>query len=159
MDLKEIMSVSGQAGLFKFVSQARNGIIVESFADKKRSFVSANVKVSSLEDIAVFTDHEEVPLKEILKKIDSLDTGIPIPDSRSTPDALKEFMDKVLPDYDRNRVYVSDIRKIANWYTILKAHDLLKFEPEDVDSGSDSGSDSDSNRASDSNKASDSTSS
>ena len=60
MDLKEIMSVSGQGGLFKFVSQARNGIVVESFSDKKRSFVSAATKVSALEDIAVFTEKEEV---------------------------------------------------------------------------------------------------
>lgn len=137
MDLKEIMSVSGQGGLFKFITQARNGIIVESFVDNKRSFVSASTKVSSLEEIAVFADDKEVPLKEILKTIHSLEPEVAIPEVGSSPDALKEFMEQVLPEYDRNRVYVSDIKKIVNWYVALKANDLLEFEEaeEEADSG------------------------
>jgi len=91
MDLKEIMSVSGQSGLFRFVSQGRNGIIVESFADKKRSFISASSKVNSLEDIAVFTDGEEVPLKEVLKGIYDMEQGNTAPDPKSSPDVLKNF--------------------------------------------------------------------
>lgn len=151
MELKEIMSVSGQTGLFRFISQARNGIIVESFTDKKRSFVSALTKVSSLEDIAVFTEKEEVPLKDIFKTIDSLDSELVIPQPKASPDELKKFMDQILPDYDQNRVYVSDIRKIINWYTILKTNDLLKFKSNNniTESGSDSNSDSNTNSKSD----------
>jgi len=134
MDLKEIMSVSGQAGLFKFVSQARNGIIVESFSDKKRSFISASTKVSALEDIAIFTEGEEVPLKQVFKKILSLEGEIILPEAGASPDLLKAFMEKVLPEYDHNRVYVSDIKKVVSWYQTLKEHDLLDFDEEDENS-------------------------
>jgi hypothetical protein len=130
MDLKEIMSVSGQSGLFRFVSQGRNGIIVESFTDKKRNFVSASQKVNSLADIAVFTDNEEVPLKDVFKKIHELEPGIPAPDAKSSPDILKKFMEKVLPNYDRDRVYISDIKKMVTWYNALLALKLLVFDEE-----------------------------
>lgn len=140
MEFKEIMSVSGQTGLFRFISQARNGIIVESFTDKKRSFVSALTKVSSLEDIAVFTEKEEVPLKDIFKTIASQDSELDIPQPKASPDELKKFMEQILPDYDQNRVYVSDIRKIINWYAILKVNELLKFESDNNDQESDSDS-------------------
>jgi hypothetical protein len=131
MDLKEIMSVSGHSGLFKFVSQGRNGIIVESFADKKRMFVSASQKVSSLSDIALFTDGDEVPLKEVLKKIHDSGPNVPAPDPKSSPEVLKQFIEKVLPNYDRNRVYISDIKKLVSWYNSLLSLNLLDFEEEE----------------------------
>jgi hypothetical protein len=130
MDLKEIMSVSGQSGLFRFVSQGRNGIIVEAFSDKKRFFVSASSKVSSLEDIAIFTSEEEVPLKQVLKNIFELEQGGPAPDPKSTPETLKAFMEKVLPAYDHERVYVSDIKKLVYWYNTLLSLNMLNFEEE-----------------------------
>ncbi|HLO60266.1 MAG TPA: DUF5606 domain-containing protein [Bacteroidales bacterium] len=130
MDLKEIMSVSGHSGLFRFVSQGRNGIIVESFADKKRMFVTTSQKVSSLNDIAIFTDGEEVPLKNVLKNIHEMLAGTDAPDSKSSPDELKKFMEKALPNYDRNRVYVSDIKKLVSWYNTLLSMDMLKFDEE-----------------------------
>jgi|SRR5512133_1755847 hypothetical protein len=130
MDLKEIMSVSGHSGLFKFVSQGRNGIIVESFADQKRMFVSASQKVSSLNDIAIFTDSEEVPLKDVLKNIHEMQAGTPAPDPKSSNEDLKKFMEKALPNYDRNRVYISDIKKLVSWYNNLSELGLLKFEDE-----------------------------
>jgi hypothetical protein len=130
MDLKEIMSVSGQSGLFRFVSQGRNGIIVESFSDKKRSFISANNKVSSLEDIAIFTDEKEVPLEEVFKKIYDLEQGKPAPDPKSSSDVLKNYLEKLLPNYDRERVYVSDIKKLISWYNILLSLNMFNFEEE-----------------------------
>jgi hypothetical protein len=130
MELKEIMSVSGQGGLFKFISQGRNGIIVESFTDKKRSFVNASSKVSSLEDIAIFTHEEEVPLKKVFKNIFDLNNGNPAPDSKETPDKLKAFMEKILPDYDQDRVYMSDIKKLFSWYNTLLSLDMIKFDEE-----------------------------
>ncbi|HEX2396334.1 MAG TPA: DUF5606 domain-containing protein [Bacteroidales bacterium] len=130
MDLKEIMSVSGQSGLFKFVSQGRNGIIVESFTDKKRMFVNATQKVSSLGDIAIFTEGDEVPLKDVFKKIHEIQPGAEAPDPKSEPAELKKFMETVLPEYDRNRVYMSDIKKLVSWYNSLLSMNLLSFEEE-----------------------------
>lgn len=130
MDLKEIMSVSGQSGLFRFISQGRNGIIVESFSDKKRSFINASSKVSSLEDIAIFTSDEEVPLKQILKSIFEHENGGPAPDPKSSPDELKAYMEKILPTYDHERVYISDIKKLVIWYNTLLSLNMLSFEEE-----------------------------
>jgi hypothetical protein len=130
MDLKEIMSVSGQSGLFRFISQGRNGIIVEAFSDKKRSFINASSKVSSLEDIAIFTSEDEVPLKQVLKTIFELEKGGPAPDPKSSPEELKTFMEKVLPTYDHERVYVSDIKKLVTWYNSLLSLNMLNFEEE-----------------------------
>jgi hypothetical protein len=128
MDLKEIMSVSGQSGLFRFISQGRNGIIVEAFSDKKRSFVNASSKVSSLEDIAIFTSEEEVPLKQVLKSIFESENGGPAPDPKSSPEELKAFMEKILPTYDHERVYISDIKKLVTWYNTLLSLNMLNFE-------------------------------
>jgi hypothetical protein len=130
MDLKDIMSVSGQSGLFRFISQGRNGIIVEAFADKRRSFINASSKVSSLEDIAIFTSEEEVPLRQVLKNIFDQEKGGPAPDPKSSPEVLKSFMEKVLPAYDQNRVYVSDIKKLVTWYNTLLSLNMLNFEEE-----------------------------
>jgi hypothetical protein len=130
MDLKEVMSVSGHSGLFRFISQGRNGIIVESFTDQKRSFITASQKVSSLGDIAIFTDAEEVPLKDVFKSIRQLEPGSTIPDGKSAPDVLRNFMEKILPNYDRERVYMSDIKKLVTWYNELLKLDLLDFEEE-----------------------------
>jgi len=130
MDLKDIMSVSGQSGLFRFISQGRNGIIVEAFSDKKRSFINASSKVSSLEDIAIFTSEEEVPLKQVLKNIFDMEKGGPAPDPKSSPEILKAFMEKVLPSYDQDRVYLSDIKKLVSWYNTLLSLNMLTFEEE-----------------------------
>ena len=130
MDLKEIMSVSGQSGLFRFISQGRNGIIVESFSDNKRSFINASIKVSSLEDIAIFTSEDEVPLKQVLKSIFEHENGGPAPDSKTSPEELKAYMEKILPAYDHERVYVSDIKKLVTWYNTLLSLNILSFEEE-----------------------------
>ncbi|MBN2276082.1 MAG: DUF5606 domain-containing protein [Bacteroidales bacterium] len=135
MDLKETLAISGHSGLFKFVSQGRNGIVVESFADKKRSFVPATTKVSSLDDIAVYTSDEEVPLKEVFKTIFEKETGGKAIDAKTaSPDNLKKYMEKIMPDYDRDRVYVSDIKKMMSWYNILHEQNLLNFEEDEKES-------------------------
>jgi hypothetical protein len=132
MDLKEILAISGYSGLFKFVSQGRNGIVVEAFADKKRTFVPATTKVSSLEDIAIFTNDKEVPLKDVFKIMFDKENGAKAIDAKaSSPEELKQYMEKILPDYDREKVYVSDIKKLITWYNILHDHELLKFEEEE----------------------------
>lgn len=132
MELKETLAISGHSGLFKFVSQGRNGIVVESFADKKRSFVPATTKVSSLDDIAVYTSDKEIPLKEVFKSIHEKESGGKAVDVKTaSADDLKKYMEKILPDYDRERVYVSDIKKMMSWYNILHEQNLLNFEEEE----------------------------
>ena len=128
--LKDIMSISGQGGLFKFISQARNGIIVESLETGKRMQAFSTMKVNSLKDIAVFTTKEEILLEDVFKKISEKESGGESIDPKSDPDKLKAYFLEILPDYDKQRVYVSDIKKMINWYNILQKHDLLKFDEE-----------------------------
>jgi len=128
--LKDIMSISGQGGLFKFISQARNGIIVESLENGKRMQAFSTMKVNSLKDIAVFTTKEEVRLEDVLKKIFDKESGGASIDPKSSPDELKSYFLKILPDFDQERVYISDIKKMISWYNILQKHNLMKFEEE-----------------------------
>jgi len=129
--LKDIMAISGQGGLFKFISQARNGIIVESLETGKRMQAFSTMKVNSLKDIAVFTKQEEILLEEVFKKISDKESSGASIDPKSSPEELKSYFLKILPDFDQERVYISDIKKMINWYNILQKHDLLKFEKEE----------------------------
>jgi hypothetical protein len=132
MNLKETLAISGHSGLFKFVTQGRNGIVVESFTDKKRSFVPATTKVSSLDDIAVYTSDKEISLKDVFKSIFEKESGGKAIDAKAaTADELKNYMEKILPEYDHERVYVSDIKKMFTWYNILHENNLLTFEEEE----------------------------
>jgi hypothetical protein len=130
MEFKEILSISGFGGLYKYISQARNGIIVEGFEDKKRMNAFSHYKVSSLNDIAIFSDSGEIPLRKIFKTIQEMEKGGASIDSKSDDSKLKEYFAKVLPDYDRQKVYLSDIRKLINWYNILQRNGYNNFEEE-----------------------------
>ncbi len=127
MDLSKILSISGKGGLFQVVSQLKNAVLVESLLDKKRFPAFAHEKISSLEEIAVFTATEEKPLKEILKAIYNKLEGKPALDAKSDNKLLQAFFLEVVPDYDSERVYISDIRKIISWYNLLLEHQLLDF--------------------------------
>jgi hypothetical protein len=128
--LKEIMAISGHPGLYRFISQARNGIIVESLEDKKRMQAFSSMKVSALDEIAVYTEKEEIPLARVLKLIHDKESGGESISYKSDQGSLKAYFAEVLPDFDRERVYISDIKKILTWYNILHKHDLLKFNEE-----------------------------
>jgi hypothetical protein len=129
MDLKEIMSISGYPGLFKFVSQGRSGLIVESLVDKKRTNIPPTAKVSSMNDIAVFTDSEDVPLRVVLQSIKEKSNGAPAIDPKTLKEEeVKEYFEEILPTYDKSRVYFSDIKKIISWYNLLQKSDMLDFE-------------------------------
>lgn len=118
--LKEILSVTGKPGLFKLISQGKNMLIVESLIDGKRMPAFTKDKVVSLADIAIFTDNEEVPLIQVFEKLRIKEnSAIASIDPKSDNDKLRKFMLEVLPEYDRDRVYPSDIRKLINWYNIL----------------------------------------
>ncbi|RKX19331.1 MAG: hypothetical protein DRP35_07890 [Candidatus Zixiibacteriota bacterium] len=126
--LKDIISISGKGGLYKLVAQSGKGIIVESFEDKKRMMVDQHYQVSSLSDIAIFTETEEKPLQNVLQNIYEIENGQPTKVTHKSPnDELKSYFEKVLPDYDQDRVYVSDIKKVIKWYNILQENKVLKF--------------------------------
>jgi len=131
MDLTKILSISGKPGLFKVISQAKNAVIVESLTDQKRFPAFGNEKMSSLEEISVFTTGEDLPLKDVLKQMfEKLQQKEAI-DPKSTDKKLSEFFYEMVPSYDPGRVYVSDIRKIVNWYNLLLTHNLLEFPEEE----------------------------
>jgi hypothetical protein len=129
--LKDILSISGYGGLFKFISQGRNGIIVESLEDQRRMNASATAKISALEDIAIFTETEDIPLKDVFKAISEKENGGEAIKHKSSANELKSYFEEVLPDYDRDRVYVSDIKKVIQWYNILHKFDMLNFDEEE----------------------------
>jgi hypothetical protein len=128
MTLKDILVISGQSGLFKYVSQGRNNVIVENLSDHKRTTIPATAKISMLEDIAIFTENDDVPLREVFKKIQTKENGgVAIP--HKSPDAeLKKYFAGVLPEYDRERVYLSDIRKVVMWYNLLHELGITDFD-------------------------------
>jgi hypothetical protein len=120
MDLKDFLVVSGHPGLFKMVSQGKNILIVESLETGHRMPVHGSTKVSSLEEIAVFAESGDKPLKEVLLLIhDSEGGSVGMNPKTATNEELRGFMGRILPDYDRDRVYISDIRKLVLWYNSL----------------------------------------
>lgn len=124
--LKELLAISGYSGLFRFISQGRQGVIVESLTDGKRTLIPASAKVSAIADIAVFTLTEEIPLKDVLKKIEALENGGPAINTKSADKEIRSYFEKVLPEFDKERVYTSDIKKIIGWYNLLQSKGLLE---------------------------------
>jgi len=127
-NLQKILSISGQPGLFLYISQASAGVIVESLTTKKRGIFGINSRLTSLSDISIYTTEEEIPLRKILERMhESLQENL-APDSKSTPAVLKEFFTEVLPDYDRDRFYLSHMKKVVEWYNTLKEYASLDFD-------------------------------
>ena len=130
--LKGILAISGHSGLFKMVAESKNSIIVESLDTKKRIPVYSTAKVSALEDIAIYTYENDVPLKDVFKAISDAEDGGTAISHKASGNELKAYLEKVLPDYDQDRVYVSDIKKVLQWYNALQEKDMLDFsEPEE----------------------------
>ena len=138
MELKDILAVSGQSGLFKFVAQSPGGVIVESLIDQKRTLFPSNARVSSLTEIAIFTATEDLPLAKVLEKIYAHTGGKETISRNSTPEQMKEFFGEVLPDYDRDRVHVSDIKKVISWFNILVEAGMTEFKLPDEEEAVDS---------------------
>jgi hypothetical protein len=128
--LKGILSVSGQSGLYKLVAESKNNIIIESLETFKRMPVHSTSKVSALEDIAIYTENEDVPLKDIFKAIFDKEDGGPAISPKVSANELKAYFEQVVPEYDKDRVYVSDIKKVLLWYNTLQNKDLLDFSEE-----------------------------
>ena len=131
MELKDVISISGMSGLYKIVAQSKSGFIVESVGDGKRSPVSSAQRISTLGDISIFTQKEEVPLREVFLKIkESSGDKIPV-SQKSDSDALRDYFKTIVPEFDEERVYTSDIKKVVAWYELLK--DKVDFTKADQD--------------------------
>lgn len=126
-DLTKILAISGQSGLFLYVSQARSGAIVEALSDKKRSTVGMTSKLTSLADISIYTDDEEVKLQQVFLNMKDVLGDADAPSSKSSADELKALFEKALPTYDRDRFYVSHMKKVVDWYNNLKKYASLDF--------------------------------
>lgn len=133
MSLEKVLAISGKPGLYKLITQTRGGFIAESLLDKKRLSVNIHQNVSVLSEIAIYTLTEEVPLREVFKKIKEKENGDQTPiNHKGSKEALEEYFFEVLPDYDEDRVYASDIKKVIQWYNLLHKHDMLDFEVDET---------------------------
>lgn len=131
--LKKILSVSGKPGLYQMVSQGKNMLIIESLTDKKRIPAYARDKVISLGDIAIYTNEKEVPLYEVLSSVKQKEGGqkVSIELSKASPDELRAYLAEVLPDFDRERVYPTDIKRLLTWYNLLLEAGITEYEPQE----------------------------
>tara|TARA_R110000765_G_scaffold142864_3_gene244166 strand:+ start:5978 stop:6406 length:429 start_codon:yes stop_codon:yes gene_type:complete len=131
MGLEKILSVAGKPGLYKLITQTRTGFVAESLLDGKRITVSLRASVSVLSEIAIYTLEEEVPLREVFEKIQSKEDGGKTSISHKDEKIkLEEYFFEVLPNYDEDRVYVSDIKKVIQWYNILTDNKITDFSSE-----------------------------
>jgi len=131
MDLENIISIAGYSGLHKVVGSTKNGIVVESIEDGKRMAAYASHKVSALDDISIFSETEDVPLKDVFQKMYDENNGKAGISHKTSANELKAFFLKSMSDYDQDRVYVSDIKKVVRWYNLLIESGLLKPEEQE----------------------------
>lgn len=130
-DLSKILSVSGYPGLYRFVAQSRTGAIAESLADGHRVNFPANGRITTLEDISIYSDDGEVKLREVFAKMKAVLAEKDAPTAKSTEDEIRALFEKALPAYDRDRFYLSHMKKVVTWYNELKAKASLEFvDPE-----------------------------
>jgi hypothetical protein len=143
MNLDGILAITGKPGLYKLVAQSRGGIIVESLTENKRFPVSQTGNVSAIKDIAIYTYEEEVPLPDVYVKVakkEDFEKGIN--PKKASAKELQTYMEDILPNYDRERVYNSDLKKLFNWYNLLHEAGYVKAEtaPEENNEGKDKSS-------------------
>jgi len=131
--LKKILSISGKPGLYKLVSQGKSMLIVESLVDKRRQPVYLRNRIVSLGDIAMYTDADEVPLRQVLNSIKAKQGGkVVAGDLKAmTNDELYAFLGEVLPEFDRDRVHPTDVRKLISWYNLLIESGITDFDEEE----------------------------
>lgn len=128
IDLARILSVSGQHGLFNYIAQARNGAIVESLSDKRRTCFDMKSRITTLADISIYTSEGEMKLQEVFQKLHEALGEADAPTSKASADELKALFLKAIPNYDGDRFYVSHMKKVVDWYNELKNFASLDFE-------------------------------
>jgi len=127
MSLEKILSISGKPGLYQLKTQTRSGLLAESIVDGKKISVSARQNVSLLSEIAIYTLTEELPLSEVFSKISKKENGGEAISHKSSKDELEEYFFEVLPEYDEDRVYPGDIKKVIQWYNLLTKNGITDF--------------------------------
>jgi hypothetical protein len=128
MFLEGILAISGQPGLYKLVSKGKNSVIVESLSTGKRMPAFATSRISTLEDVAIYTYDEDIALRQVFVKMFEKYEGKTVLTSKSSNKELMDVLESVLPDFDKERVYVSDAKKLVNWYNTLIEHKILVNE-------------------------------
>lgn len=129
--LKEILSISGKPGLQKLISNSSNAIIVESLVDGKRFPAYSNSKIIALEDISIYTEEEDMPLKEVFKRMFAKENGKPALSHKESNEKIITYFNEIVPEYDKDRVYTSDMKKIVQWYNLLTEKGILNFNEEE----------------------------
>ncbi len=124
MSLEKIIAISGKPGLYEIISKTKSGVIVESLSDKKRFPVNSLHQISTLNDIAIYTLEEEIPLKQVFLNINAKEEGKAALDPKSGKQELLDYFGEVLPNYDDERVYPSNIKKVLSWYNALVASEF-----------------------------------
>ncbi len=130
MNLKDILAISGESTLFKFIAQGKNAVIVENLETGRRLSAGATAKVSALEEIAIFTTGEDMPLGKVMDKLWEKENGGEAMSHKLPDNDLKKYFAEAFPEYDHNRVYTSDIKKVLHWYNLLLKLNLLIKEEE-----------------------------
>lgn len=129
MEYREIVAVTGLGGLFQLLATKSDGAIVRNLADKSTKFISARLhNVTPLESIEVYTTSDNVRLHEVFQKMKDNEASNPLADSKADNNTVKAYFKSIFPDFDEERVYVSDMKKMLKWYDLLKGNDLLNFE-------------------------------
>ncbi len=131
MDLSTILSISGKPGLFKLISQTKTGALVESLIDSKRYPAFLNEKISSLADISIFTVNDDISLQKAFQAIYKKENGGECINHKAPEKEIVAYMREVLPDFDEDRVYVSDMRKLFSWYNLLNSKQLIDLNEEE----------------------------
>lgn len=131
--LKEILSISGKPGLQKLISNSANAIIVESLIDGKRFPAYSNSKIIALEDISIYTENDDMPLKEVFKRIYEKENGQQAISHKVPTEKILAYFEEIVPEYDKDRVYTSDMKKIIQWYNLLADKGLLNFTEEETE--------------------------
>lgn len=128
--LKTVLSITGKPGLYKLVSRGKNMLIVESLSDKKRFPAYGNEKIISLGDISMYTDEDDVPLSEVLASMKKKENGaaVSLDVKKASTEDLFAYLAEVLPEFDRDRVHASDVKKLISWYNLLVASGMTDFE-------------------------------
>lgn len=131
--IQGILSISGKPGLYRLVSRGKNTLIVENLQTGKRMPVYPHDKVISLADIAIYTEGEDMPLGDVLEKVKAATDGKPVDlKAFATDEALREYFGTILPEFDRDRVYTTDIRKLFSWYNLMIANGVTDFKREEI---------------------------
>ena len=130
-DLSKILSITGQSGLYRYIAHSRGGVIAENLTTGKRTCFSLSSRITTLDDISIYTREGELRLSEVFKKIETALEGAQAPSSKADAEQVKAVFEKAVPDYDGERFYLSHMKKVVDWYNLLLKYASLDFVTEE----------------------------